>query len=181
MPDRIIDCCSFLNLYAGWAGLEPLRPLPHTWHICEVGYAESEFTREYGNDGTLIDAPLDLNPLIDSDLLKITRPETDAELADYVNFSQEVDDGEAQALAIAKHRAYVLLTDDRKASRIAARPEVAIATLTTVGVLREWQQHNQIEPDALRAVVKRISVLARFTPPKNTPDWQWWQAQLQSI
>ena len=181
MADRIVDCCAFLNLYAGWAGLEELRALPHTWHVCDAGYNESEFTREYGADGALIDVPLDLNPLVHSDLLKIVRPETDAELASYVDFAQELDDGEAQALAIAKHRGYVLLTDDRKALNMAARLDVAVATITTVGVLREWQLHNQVDAQAVRQVLERISVLARYAPPKNTPDRQWWQAQLGPV
>ncbi len=178
MPDRIIDCCAFLNLYAGWGGLEELRALPYTCYICEAVYNESEFTREYGAGGVLVDVRLELNPLVDSQLLKVVRPETDTELTDYVDFAQEVDDGEAQALAIAKHRRYLLLTDDRKAASIAARPDVAVATITTVGVLQEWQQHNHIDARALQQVMQRISVLARFAPPRNTADWLWWLAQL---
>ena len=133
MGDCIIDCCSLLNLYAGWGGLEELRGLNHTWHICEAGLAESEFTREYGPEGLPVDVALDLYPLIDSALLHRARPETDTELADYVNFAGEVDDGEAQALAIAKGRKYILLTDDRKATRIANRADVGVQTIRLSG------------------------------------------------
>jgi hypothetical protein len=75
----------------------------------------------------------------------------------------------------------VLLTDDRKATIILARPDVVVSTTTTVSMPREWKQHNPIEADAVRTAVKRISVLARFTPRRNTPDWQCGHAYLPVI
>jgi hypothetical protein len=179
MTERIIDCCSLLNLYAGWGGLEKLRPLPYTWSICEAVLGESEFTREYGADGVPTEVPLDFHPLVESGLLLVARPQTDAELADYVDFAAEIDDGEAQALALAKHRNYILLTDDRKATRIANRPDVGVTTITTVSVLQEWQQHVGVAQAELRNVITRIQVLARFSPRKDSPDLLWWLAQLE--
>jgi predicted nucleic acid-binding protein len=40
------------------------------------------------------------------------RPERDAELAAYVAFASELDDGEAMALAIAQSRGWQIATDD---------------------------------------------------------------------
>jgi predicted nucleic acid-binding protein len=53
-----------------------------------------------------------------------------------VNFATEVDDGEAQSLAIAKHRGFVFLTDDRKAVKVAQRPDVAVRTTSTPNILQ---------------------------------------------
>jgi predicted nucleic acid-binding protein len=80
---------------------------------------EAEFTREFGPDGAPQMVPLDVNALTQLGLWLPARPETEQEIEDYVNFAIEVDDGEAQALAIAKHRGFVLLTDDRKAVKVA--------------------------------------------------------------
>jgi len=179
MPGRIIDCCSLLNLHTGWGGLENLRLLPYAWSICDAAARESEFTREYTESGAIIEVPLDLGPHIQSGLLQVARPETADELANYVQFATQIDDGEAQALAIAKSRGYTLLTDDRKALRIARRPDVAVATVTTAGVLRDWQAHRSPTVAELRVVIERIQTLARFAPNKDSPDRTWWLAQLQ--
>jgi predicted nucleic acid-binding protein len=176
----IIDCCSLLNLFTGWGNLDNLRSLPYAWNICDAVLGESEFTREYGSDGNAIEIPLDVPRLIQSGLLSVVRPDTDAELADYVAFASEIDDGEAQALALAKHRKYILLTDDRKATRIAHRADVQVATITTIGILREWRERTEVDRTVLREVIKRIQVLARFSPRKDSADLQWWLAHLQT-
>jgi predicted nucleic acid-binding protein len=180
MGAGIIDCCSLLNLFVGWGGLENLRPLPYTWSICEAVAGESEFTRELDPEGNVIDVPLDISALIDTGLLNVVRPDTEAELADYVAFASEIDDGEAQALALAKHRKYILLTDDRKATRIAQRADVQVTTVTTVSILREWHERTGVEQATVRDIINRIQLLARFSPPKNSADLQWWMEQLKA-
>jgi predicted nucleic acid-binding protein len=178
MSDGIIDCCSLLNLYTGWGNLEELRVLPYSWSICESVARESEFTREYGPDGIPIEVALDLRALFDSGLLRVARPENDAEMADYVSFATEIDDGETQALAIAKNRRYALLTDDRKATRIANRPDVGVPTITTATVLREWQERSGARKTDVRKIVERIQELARFIPRRGSPEQAWWVEQL---
>ena len=138
MDDHVIDCCSLINLYAGWGGLKELRDFRRTWHICAAVLDEAEFTREFGPDGTPQMVPLDVKGLTRLGLWLSARPETEPEIEDYVNFATEVDDGEAQALTIAKHRGFVLLTDDRKAAKVAQRPDVAVRTTSTPNILQSW-------------------------------------------
>lgn len=175
MAGQIIDCCSLLNLYAGWGGLTELTGLHEAWHICDTVLNETEYTREYGPDGTLLMAPLDLDALTRPGLLVAVRPETEEEIEDYVDFASEVDDGEAQALAVAKHRRLVLLTDDRKAVKISIRPDVAVRTISTPEVLQIWSQLNAANGKRLREVIMRITVLARFHPNINSPGYAWWR------
>ena len=87
MDDHIIDCCSLLNLYTGWGGLAELRELRRTWYVCEAVLNEAEYTREYGADGVPVLIPLDMRGLIQSGILHSARPETEAEIDDYVNFA----------------------------------------------------------------------------------------------
>lgn len=174
MDDCVIDCCSLLNLYTGWGGLTELRDLRGTWYICEAVLNEVEYTREYDPDGVAVLIQLDTAALIRNNLLLSARPETEQEMEDYVNFASEVDDGEAQALALAKHRGFVLLTDDRKATRIAHRPDVAVRTISTANVLQSWAQLNPRHEGRLDEVIARITVLARFRPRKDSPEDSWW-------
>jgi predicted nucleic acid-binding protein len=177
MTNRIIDCCSLLNLYAGWNGLQELDHLPYVWHVCERVLGESEYTRERTADGTIVETALNLQPLCDSGLLREVRPESDAELADYVSFAGDVDDGEAEALAIAKNRKFVLLTDDRKATRIAKRADVGVEVVTTVGVLKDWIDRGNVGDPVVREVIERMETLGRFSPPRQSADWKWWVAR----
>lgn len=179
MAERIIDCCSLLNLYAGWAGLEQLRQLPHSWFVCDAVFGESEITREYDENQQPQDHELILNPFVDSGLIQRVAPESDAEIADYLEFAQLIDDGEAQAIALAKNRGFVLLTDDRKACKLAHREDVAVRTISTVDILREWIEHEAIDAAHVRSVLKRVRELARYLPPKNSPELAWWLAQQQ--
>ena len=180
MDDHVIDCCSLINLYAGWGGLKELRDFHRTWHICEAVLNETEFTREFGPDGAPVMVRLDMNALTQLGLWLPARPKTEQEIEDYVNFATEVDDGEAQALAIAKHRGFVLLTDDRKAVKVAQRPDVAVRTTSTPNILRSWGQLDPRNEARLHEVVRRIAVLARFSPHKNSPDYTWWRRYFQA-
>ena len=156
-----------------------MRDFHRTWHICEAVLNETEFTREFGPDGTPAMVPIDMNALTQHGLWLPARPETEKEIEDYVNFASEVDDGEAQALAIAKHRGFVLLTDDRKAAKVAQRPDVAVRTTSTPNILQFWGQLDSANEERLHEVVRRIAVLARFSPRKDSPDYEWWGQYFQ--
>ena len=95
-------------------------------------------------------------------------------------FSQIIDDGEAQAIALAKNRNMLLLTDDRKARKLAQRADVDVATISTVDVLREWVGQVGVDQATLRGILGRIQELAKFIPPKNSTDLAWWVAQFAS-
>lgn len=179
MNDHIIDCCSLLNLYTGWGGLTELRDLRWTWHICEAVLNEAEYTREYGPDGVPILIPLDMSTLTQHGLLLPARPETEREINDYVDFASEVDDGEAQALAIAKHRGLVLLTDDRKAAKLAQQPDVGVRTTSAAKVLQAWGQLALKNEVRLHEIIVRIAVLARFDLHIDSPDYAWWNGYLR--
>ncbi len=174
MSGRIIDCCSLINLFTGWGGLRELSSLNWQWYLCEAVLRETEYTREYGKDGVPVLVALDFEQLTRSKLLQPIAAVSDEELEDYLDFASEVDDGEAQALAIAKHRGFTLLTDDRKAMRLAARPDVLVATVSTAEVLQVWASLNQDNEKRLREVINRIETLARFTPRLDSPDYAWW-------
>lgn len=177
MDDHVIDCCSLINLYTGWKGLEELAAWKRTWHVCEAVLRESEYTREYTGQG-LTTIPLDLGRTVQKGLLRSARPETAEEIEDYVNFAIEVDDGEAQAIAVAKNRGYALLTDDYKAGKLASSADVGVTVITTPLLLQEWGNIHEDNKTRLREVVRRITELARFTPRVDFPHFDWWRDHL---
>jgi hypothetical protein len=177
--NRIIDCCSLINLYAGWSGLLEVKALGHNWYVAEAVLSEAQFVGQFQPNGAIERVPIDFTALQKLHLIASVKPESDAEKSDYVNFSIELDDGEAQSLAIAKHRGFVLLTDDRKAIRIAQSPEVNVSVLTTPQILRQWSALNPENAARVPEILSRIQTLARFSPRRDSPDAAWWQDQLR--
>jgi predicted nucleic acid-binding protein len=177
--DRIIDCCSLINLYTGWRGLSELRLLGNTWFVADAILAEAQYTREIDSNGKLVTVALSLDELVRSGNLQRARPETPDEIDWYVRLARELDDGEAQALAIAKMRGYMLLTDDAKAARIARTSALSVETTSTVAVLQDWLATDPSHQVLIREVVRRITTLARFKPSKGDSGLEWWLSMLQ--
>jgi predicted nucleic acid-binding protein len=178
MGAHIIDCCSLLNLLTGWRNLESLGELGVTWHICDAVRNETEYVKEYDETGGKRIVPIDISSLLDSGIMNTVKPETDAEYADYVNYAMEIDDGEAQAIAIAKHRKFVLLSDDRRAVRFAIRPDIGVPTTTTPEILKAWADLSEQNQARLYEIIPRISDLAKFSPRSDSPLRDWWLRHL---
>ena len=176
MPERIIDCCTLLNLNTGWAGLSELAEFDASWFISKSVFNESEYIREYDPGRNIVTIPLDLDGPLKTGLLSIITAESERELLDYVDFAIELDDGEAESLALAKNRHLILVTDDQKSLHVAQRSVVNVQTITTVSVLREWEKKSRANSKRLKEVIDRIRHLARFHPPSNSPDRAWWDS-----
>jgi len=176
MANRIIDCCSLINLYTGWRGLHELQALGHTWYVAEAALKEAQYTRDVGEGGRLVTIALRLDDLVQSGELNRAAAETAEEMELYVELSAELDDGEAEALAIAKARGLILLTDDAKAIEVAHRPQLSVQTLSTVNVLQEWLSSDPSLENRAHEVVRRIETLARFRPRIGTDEFEWWMA-----
>lgn len=136
---------------------------------------EAQCIWQFEPDGSRSRVPIELRTLVTEGLLNAVRPESEAEIENYVEFATELDDGEAQAMAIAKHRGFVLLTDERKALQIAQRPEVAVRTVTTAQILQNWVTNSKGNAARLPQVLQNIEERARFRPRQNTPDGEWWE------
>lgn len=175
MDESIIDCCSLINLYTGWRGLNELRSLPGTWYVGDtVLDQEAQYTRDQDAEGKIITVALDLRQAEVSGAILRATLDTPAEIDLYVDLSQELDDGEAQAMAIAKARGFTLLTDDAKARKLAQSVELGVSTVSTATVLRAWAAQDPSHALRIREVVQRISLLARFRPRQDDPESNWW-------
>jgi predicted nucleic acid-binding protein len=178
MSGYIIDCCSLINLYTGWGGLTELQTVSSPLHVCKAVFNELEYTREYGPDGSPVLVPLDMDALQKIVGFSVSRPKSSVEMEDYVSFAMEIDDGEAQALTIAKHRGFILITDDEKAKKVAALPDVHVTTCSTADVLRGWSTLDPQNEKRLYTVIPRITRLARFRPPVKSMDHDCWARYL---
>src|SRR3954463_3087739 len=141
MPAVILDACGTLNLYASGQFVPILAALRHDWFIPAAVERESQQYRQPdpADPEKLIALPIDLAPAIGAGVLSRCDCEGNEETELYVELAARIgDDGESMGLAIVKCRGWSVLTDDKKARRIAA--EIGVAVLSTPGVMKRWSE-----------------------------------------
>ena len=179
VPIRL-DACCLLNLHATRRVEAILQALPARFALADEVRTEAIYIFR-GGDGE--DAhereSIDLGPLVQSGLIEILRIETDQEMASFVRFAAELDDGEAMTLALAVHRGGAVATDDRKTLRVLRGLSPPIDSHTTVSLIKHWAESEAIEADALRQVLIDVEQRGRFVPGRHDPLRMWWQAMLQ--
>jgi predicted nucleic acid-binding protein len=173
MDDRIIDTCCLLNLFASG---EPKAILRH-WgvvHVSEHVRSEALLIRAYDNESPpqLISKPIDLTGYIADGVISICRLEHEREFELFVKLAQQLDDGEASVLAIAKERGWIVATDDRKARRIAT--EHNISTVSTSQMIYAWTEADNVSDQQVGALLRNIQQFGRFAPRRTAPLHDWW-------
>jgi hypothetical protein len=134
----------------------------------------AEMLYVYADDGRTAKLKVDV-PLIAAAGLKLESVTlSDAELDSYVEHVAYVDDGEAQALAIAQHRAVPILTDDRAGIRRAQN--LGIDVVTTLDLLHEWS--NDKPEDLVVRACRSLCARGRYASPADHPLADWYAAQL---
>jgi predicted nucleic acid-binding protein len=95
-----------------------LKSIPKSVTVAAYVHAKEAMRIHGGPNGDITQKyeRIDLQPFINSRLLTIVSPETEAENLTFVNFATALDDGEAITGAIALHRNWSIATDDRKAT-----------------------------------------------------------------
>jgi predicted nucleic acid-binding protein len=96
------------------------------------------------------------------------------ELVAYVGHASQVDDGEAQAIAVAQARQLPLLSDDNGAIRLAAMLNIEVET--TLDLSRAWSEGKGgiLVRDAMRSLRRR----ANYAPPRSHPLRKWYLTTL---
>ncbi len=180
MPAVILDACGALNLYASGRFVPILAALSHDWFIPAAVERESQQYRQPdpADPEKLIVTPLHLAPAIRAGVLSRCDCEGREEAELYVQLAASIgDDGESMGLAIAKVRGWSLLTDDKKARRIAC--ELGVAVLATPGVMRQWAELVKPGADELSETLEAIERFANYRPGRGAEHYDWWAASVR--
>ena len=178
LPGMVWDACTALNLMATDKAAEILTSFGRPNYIVrQVREGEVFSLRPLPEDdpkGDLV--AVDLKPLIKLGIL-IEVELTIEELAAFVKFAAEMDDGEARTLAVAVHRGLLMVTDDKKSIRLAQILEPPIEVLTTLDWVKSWVDKNGVESATLSAVLRRIEICAHYRPRRSHPLKAWWESR----
>jgi len=181
MPAVILDACGILNLYASGRFVPILTALRHEWYLPAAVERESQQYRQPdpADPEKLIVLPIDLAPAIEGGVLFRCDCECDEETDLYIELAARIgDDGESMGLAIARCRGWSVLTDDKKARRIAK--ELGVAVLATTGVMKQWADLVSPSADELSATLAAIERFANYRPGRGAQHYDWWVASIKT-
>ncbi len=181
MPAVILDACGLLNLYASGRFVPILTELRNDWYLPAAVERESQQYRrpDPADDEKLIVLPIDLLPAIDGGILTRCDCESDEETGLYVELAAQIgDDGESMGLAIAKCRGWSVLTDDKKAGRIAN--ELGVVVVTTIEVIKQWSEIVKPSAVELSVVLQSIERFANYRPGRGAANLDWWISSMKA-
>ena len=173
----IQDACVLINLLAS----ERFEDIAHgcdlRFAIVSVVAQESMYLHRAGSSER---ETIDLKPLIAQGLLQTLSADSENEKLRYIELALNLDDGEAESVAIAEARNFALATDDRKARNLIQREGLKIVLWSTCSLLQQWQAKCSIPDEDLKAVLTNIFNRARYRPKPGHPHFQWWTDLTQS-
>lgn len=181
MPAVILDACGILNLYASGRFVSILTALKYEWYLPAAVERESQQYRQPDPDDPekLLQLPIDLSPVIEDGVIVRCDCDGDQETELYIELAAKIgDDGESMGLAIAKCRGWAVLTDDKKARRIAK--ELNIAVLATTEVMKQWSEVFRPTTAELSAVLEAVERFANFRPGSADQNYGWWLDSIQA-
>jgi predicted nucleic acid-binding protein len=172
-----LDACSLLNLIATRRFGEIAQAIPAMFVVERRAANEVRYIRRGGSGPDALDRePIDLGAIETDGFLAIEDLTTPDELADFVAFAVEMDDGEAATGALARARGVPLVSDDRKARRVFSILEPPLSIRTTSEIIKAWADRKAISTAELADVLLDVETRARFRPGANDPLFQWWES-----
>jgi D-alanyl-D-alanine dipeptidase len=175
IPGLAWDACTLLNLLATRQETQILSALEcPSYVVAEVRQGEVLSLRplpEEDPQGRLMTA--DTTSLLHSGRLVEVSLAAD-ELALFVEFASQMDDGESRSAAIAVRLGLHLVTDDRVSLRIAHAHLPAIPTITTPDFVKHWADQASVDRHTLAEALRRIEICATYRPRRLHPLRAWW-------
>ena len=172
MTRYCLDACSIINLFCGWGGIQELHFFGTYWSTTTTALGEFKEVRIQQTDGTIVRVPISHELLLEQSPLTVHTEFHPQEVVTATNLGALIDDGEAECLAIAKHRDLIFVSDDGPA--ILAAEGLGVRTASSLDLIIAWSELDASRPAYLTKIVERIEVLARYVPPRSHPRKEWW-------
>lgn len=168
----ILDACVVINLHASRHIAEIVGAIPGRAILADRVFHECRFNPfAPAAEGSEQIERADLRALLASGRLGLIEDVSDDELRTYVDLAIELDDGEAMTLALAIHRGYTVVTDDRAAIRMLGERAPLRSTLDLV---KEWIDHEAVPPEVTRATLTDLRLRGQYVPERSHPLKPWW-------
>lgn len=168
-PVTLLDACAVLSLFATRRMLEIVAVVPGTVAVADLVRAEALYVRRVVEGDIVIDA-VDLGAMIAAGALAEVAAHEEAEFDAFVDLAIDLDQGEALSAALAIHRGYVLVTDDRKVERLLAG---RVLLRPTLDLVKAWADVARVGDDELGSILQRVYERG-YEPARHHPLKPWW-------
>jgi hypothetical protein len=172
----LLDTCSILNLCATRRIDEILAAAEARFGVVDYVLRHEVLYLRRGGAGEDADErdPIDLQPFVQAGLIEVVTLQGEVEAARFVDFSVDLDDGEAITCAIATVRGHHVATDDRKTIRLLASRNPPVTVVRTSELIKPWSDKRMIAGGELRTILAAIRERANFEPAADDPLRSWW-------
>ena len=178
-PLTLLDACAVLNLYATRRMGPILAAVDGPVAVADVVAREAQFVLRGGTGEDARERePVDLQPLLNDGLLEVISSGVEEELLTYIDLSQEVGEGEAMTAALAIHRGCIVVTDDRKASRVLIARGVVLRT--SLDLIRVWSESQIVTRAVLRTALTDLRQRGNYDLQRGHPLREWWDEVMSS-
>ncbi len=174
MSARIVDACCLINLYASRKPVEIVRAFGREFFVPDRVSNEALTIRKPDEDDATkyLSEPIDLTEALGAGVIQECRIEGQAENEHLVRYAVQLDDGEAACLAIAKRRGGIIVTDDKKAIRLATAEQIVV--VTTSELVHHWAEAAKPKDDEVAEALRNIELFAHFRLGRSAKCYQWW-------
>jgi hypothetical protein len=172
MTHYCLDACSIINLFCGWGGIQELHSFGMSWSTTTTALGEFREVRVQQSDGSITRSPIEHRLILEQYPLTVHSNLGPEILATAATLSEEIDDGEAECLAVSLHRGLIFVSDDSLAVSAAGRLSVRAAS--SLDLISDWAELEPTRLHLLGEVLGRIETLARYVPPRSHPRRGWW-------
>jgi predicted nucleic acid-binding protein len=172
-PPTLLDACAVVNLYATrW--MEPILVANgSSFAVADVVASEAQFVLRGGlREDAREREPIDLHPFLTVGLLDVIATDVEEELLTFIDLTREVGEGEAMTAALAIHRGWAVVTDDRKANRVLSNRGVALRT--SLDLIRVWGDSPPVSQEMLRIALTDLRQRGTYDPSRRHHLRGWW-------
>ncbi len=171
----VLDACCVLNFCASGHLIEIIQSIPAQVVVTEVVREKELLTLQRLADENNRDMS-QFEESMKKGLLAITDFNSESEEETFVNYVFEMgDDGESATCAIAIHREWAIATDDKKAVSFFQREAPHLQILSTLAIIKNWSEIENISAVTLRSALTAIRTKGRYMPHRYHPLLGWWE------
>lgn len=176
----LLDACAVVNLYATRRMEHILAAIDGPVAVADVVEREAQYVFQGGDGEDARERELiDLQPWVSQGVLTVIEVTHEEELLTFIDLTQELDDGEAITAALAIHRGFTVVTDDRKAVRVLTSRAVTLRS--TLDLVKTWADQQAVSSEVLRTVLTDLRERGNYYPSRRHPLRGWWDTALSLV
>lgn len=179
-PNRqllLLDACCLINLVATDQIQKILWALPYDCATSRLVVTTEviSVSRSVATSTAMERETLAPSYLENLEALRILDFSSEEDLAGFIQFAAEIDDGEASVCALAVAHGGAVATDDRKTLRLLERKHPQVAVVQTPELLYEWAELEGLRDQEIGKVLRSVYQGGRFYPRRDAPRFDWWE------